>query len=685
MRTWSQWAKSRSDSQPLDLPHYEATGGMAEALNRHADEVYKGLSNIPGGQDIARKLFQRLTEKGVDQRENRCPTSLGDLCAVAQANQAIVTTVIDQFRAPGTTFLNSPDGAWLREESMIDISHESLIRLWRRLRTWVDEEADSAETYKRLAREAELYERKQTSLWRDPSLQLALDWRDRTQPNQAWAARYAPAFGRAMQYLEQSQQANETAMKRRRHQRQLLGLTVIMLVLMPILYDLCQNFYSNYFYLSAKPGPSENVELYQGNPETWSNISRYSAETDYRRWQIEPSMLFNKRKIQDYHHMNSELISTLKPIEKLRAYWKSGNTDEAFSTILSSIEHYPERKQDIIGVMSDFRSLETREKLKDLLLNPALADLRGTIVDVMTIFPNTTIIETLTSELNQEGYPAEVRRVIVEALESISHTDFSNGDINKTIKSSLTSLLNAQLKEEEKRVRLIAARTLMWLGDQRGVDELISLAKDAQSYTSDDQPRIGLEALEALTGNRDKEVIAFLGPQLDEQIVLRIRRRVIDALAQIGGSDVINMLKDLIDDKSVPIRQTAVQALGRIGTPIAVPDLFDRLHHDRHRRDREEEDEQPVRRTIVEALGRLMNNSNDYKRNNTIREYLLLDLLPDFNPDFKNPMVRTITEVLGSIGNATTYNMLMNGTNNFHKIIIIDVLEALDDIRAIDY
>ena len=57
--------------------------------------------------------------------------------------------------------------------------------------------------------------------------------------------------------------------------------------------------------------------------------------------------------------MNLELIDTLKPIEKLRAYWKSGNTDGAFSTILSSIEQYPERQQDIIGVMSDFRSLET--------------------------------------------------------------------------------------------------------------------------------------------------------------------------------------------------------------------------------------------------------------------------------------------------------------------------------------
>ena len=165
-----------------------------------------------------------------------------------------------------------------------------------------------------------------------------------------------------------------------------------------------------------------------------------------------------KKPITGYNQMNSELIDTLKPIEKLRAYWKSGNTDRAFSTILSSIEQYPERKQDIIGVMSDFRSLETIEKLKDLLLKPALADMHGTIVDVMALFPNTTIMEVLLSEIQDKTYPSGVRRAMVEALESISHTDFSDGNMNKIIKSSLTLLLNDQLNnqstEEEKGVKV---------------------------------------------------------------------------------------------------------------------------------------------------------------------------------------------------------------------------------------
>ena len=199
-----------------------------------------------------------------------------------------------------------------------------------------------------------------------PDLQIALHWQARYQPTAAWAKRYSTNdddFDGALQYLEQSQQAKEKIMKRRRHRRQLLGLTAIMLVLI-LIYDFFQNIYSKHFSLSAKQGPSENVELYQGNPDSWFNVRSYIAETDYQHWQIEPSPLFNKKRTIDYNQMNLELIDTFKPVEKLKAYWKSGNTDGAFSAIGCSIKQYSERKQDIVGVMSGFRSLETIEKLK---------------------------------------------------------------------------------------------------------------------------------------------------------------------------------------------------------------------------------------------------------------------------------------------------------------------------------
>ena len=92
------------------------------------------------------------------------------------------------------SFVMPPAGEALEPETVIDISHESLMRVWERLQVWVEEEAASARMYRRLAETAELHAAGQANLWRDPDLQLALDWRDKEQPTPAWAARYHDGF-----------------------------------------------------------------------------------------------------------------------------------------------------------------------------------------------------------------------------------------------------------------------------------------------------------------------------------------------------------------------------------------------------------------------------------------------------------------------------------------------------------
>jgi HEAT repeat protein len=684
LRTWDIWQRE-AQAGPMDLQHYEAAGTLRHALSQHADEALR-----PDDLDPTAKIFKCLTDTDPYHRRVRRPARLSELAAVTGQSPQAVRAILERFHEGRRNFLVMSESADA-DDQRVDISHESLIRQWNKLKSWVDEERESRNQLLDLVRRG----RRKLALLQDPDLQIALDWRARNHPTAAWAQRYSTNdddFDVAMQYLEQSQQAKEKAMKRRRRRRQLISLIVMMLLLIPILYDGYQNIRYNHFSLSAKQAPSENVELHRGNPKTrdFFNVRKYIAETDYQRWQIEPSTLFNYIIINGYNHMNSELIETLKPVEKLRAYWRSGNTDRALSTIVSSLEQYPERKQDIIGVLSEFRSWETIGKLKDLLHEPALAKMHGAIIDVMALFPNTTIMEVLRSTIQDKTYPTGVHRTIVEALESISHTDFFDADMNKIIRSSLIVFLDEQSKkqstEEEKWARLIAARALMRLGDQRGVDELISLAKDAQAPASDGQSRLGSEVLEALTGSRDEEVVKFLGPQLqpDEKKGPWIRGRLIEAAGQIGGSDVVEKLEKLTEDTSVQTRRRAVQVLGRTGTPIAIPHLIGRLNKEKASRNREEEDEQPVRRSIVEALGRLMNNSNNQKDNNEFRAYLLDDVLPEFNANFKNPMVRTTTEALGSIGNATTYNLLMGRKNKLNKTMVIDALEALDDIRAIN-
>ena len=53
------------------------------------------------------------------------------------------------------------------------------------------------------------YGKGETSLWRDPELQIALNWRERIQPNAPWAQRYHPAFEHAMRFLDESREARE--------------------------------------------------------------------------------------------------------------------------------------------------------------------------------------------------------------------------------------------------------------------------------------------------------------------------------------------------------------------------------------------------------------------------------------------------------------------------------------------
>ena len=93
----------------------------------------------------------------------------------------------------------------LNDDSIIDLSHESLIYLWGRLRKWVDEEYSSVQMYLRLSEASAMYQQGKTGLLKQPDLQLAINWREDNKPTLWWAQKYNPAFERAMVYLRTSE------------------------------------------------------------------------------------------------------------------------------------------------------------------------------------------------------------------------------------------------------------------------------------------------------------------------------------------------------------------------------------------------------------------------------------------------------------------------------------------------
>lgn len=241
MRTWDRWEEDHQPGEPLDLRHYEAIGMMGSALSRHAEECFAELDSR--GQVIAEKLFKALTDKGSDPRGVRRPAPLSEICLLTDSPIEDVAAVVDNFRKPGRSFLMPPYGVPLQASSILDISHESLMRIWDRLSGWAEEEAQSGQLYLNVARAAQRHEEGAAALWRDPELQLALTWRDKAHPTEEWAGRYDPSFARAMAFLdasrdERDREVREKEAHRRQQLRRARALTAIFSVVSLIMLAL---------------------------------------------------------------------------------------------------------------------------------------------------------------------------------------------------------------------------------------------------------------------------------------------------------------------------------------------------------------------------------------------------------------------------------------------------------------
>jgi energy-coupling factor transporter ATP-binding protein EcfA2 len=211
-RTWRQWEREGSTG-PLTLQHYEKIGTMAGALDQHAEKAYAELKT-PREREICEKLFKAITDKASDARGVRRPTSVDTLCKLSGATIEELTSVVDVFRKPSRSFLMPPSGEALKPGTVIDISHESLMRVWDRLRIWTEEEARSAGTYRRLSETASLEATGKASLWTGPDLAGALAWLNDEKPEACWADRYGPGFNEAIAFLQKSADAQAAEQKR---------------------------------------------------------------------------------------------------------------------------------------------------------------------------------------------------------------------------------------------------------------------------------------------------------------------------------------------------------------------------------------------------------------------------------------------------------------------------------------
>ncbi|MGH6919144.1 MAG: hypothetical protein ACREJ0_15735, partial [Geminicoccaceae bacterium] len=205
----------------LGLAEYEqlgagkpADGGVVKnALSRHGDRILERMA--PEERKVAEVMFRRLVE--VEERSSRLrrPTRCGTVARLAQVPLDVVQRVVDAFRADDASFIYASRPR-VTDDTSIDIMHESLIRQWDTLDSWVRREKASYEVYNELCRAAQHMQEGRRGRLSGLELSRAVLWASLEQPTPLWARRYGGDFDAAINFLKESQEAEKQRLNQER-------------------------------------------------------------------------------------------------------------------------------------------------------------------------------------------------------------------------------------------------------------------------------------------------------------------------------------------------------------------------------------------------------------------------------------------------------------------------------------
>ncbi|WP_075219926.1 nSTAND1 domain-containing NTPase [Acuticoccus yangtzensis] len=237
------WMRQAGGDKPitLTLAGYQEIGGLRGALDQHGEKILAELGERPGGDwiQVVEPLMRGLVTGTSLESAVRRPARLDELVALTGRTEEELRTVIEAFRAPHSSFLRPDPSVPLGGATIVDITHESLVRQWSRLAEWHRAETLDGERWRQLAAEAEAHAAGTADLLSETNLAAASEWLDRVGPTAPWADRHGGRFATVHAFLRASREAiaaaHEEELKRRRRMRRLRdGLVAALTVLLVV-------------------------------------------------------------------------------------------------------------------------------------------------------------------------------------------------------------------------------------------------------------------------------------------------------------------------------------------------------------------------------------------------------------------------------------------------------------------
>jgi eukaryotic-like serine/threonine-protein kinase len=151
------WDKRDRSRHLITAESLHQIGGVEGALNRHADRV---LDELPHPQrDIARRVLTRF----VTAEGTKASLTASDLSGLGRGAPMVVDALV---RARLLTVREVEGGA------VYELAHESMIRCWARIRSWLEADAERRQISERIARGAAEWKRlgHDDALWGEAQL-----------------------------------------------------------------------------------------------------------------------------------------------------------------------------------------------------------------------------------------------------------------------------------------------------------------------------------------------------------------------------------------------------------------------------------------------------------------------------------------------------------------------------------
>ncbi len=341
MRMWDHKHGAGTNGE-LNLEGYKQIGGIENALSIHADEALKELK--PDELLLAKALFQALTTIDENGRKIRRPAKLSDLKELTNASEEKLLGVINNFIKNNRSFLII-DNIGDSDDKLIDISHESLIRHWKTLNNWVDEESKAALQYTRLCDAYVAHKENRKDLLSGREFEIAQEWFEKFKPNKIWAARYNDNFGEGMKYLSDSAKVYNIQKRNARRIKRIKKGSLYSLILLAFIglfsYFLLQPSIEQIDWMTAK---SEN------SVESFTNYLESHPKGDYSK--IAKNFLDSVSVQQAW--LVAEKDNTVK------AYQKYLNVAATEKDSLNNILKYSKFAKDTLTAISRIDSLKDK-------------------------------------------------------------------------------------------------------------------------------------------------------------------------------------------------------------------------------------------------------------------------------------------------------------------------------------